>query len=438
MTCGAKTRAGTSCKRTDLYLFMLLGKCNTILHVLRRVYFRSTNRFPMATQVQAIVKPAILEWARTTAGFTLADAAHRLGVKAEKLKAVEAGEKRLTFGQLKKAADTYKRPLAVFFLPEPPSSKPPLHDFRLQPGVSQRPYSPRLNYEIRNAQERRQEALELAGDLNELFPTFEFSASLEKTPETIANRVRNWLDVSLTEQKRWRDSAKALKAWKAAMERQGVLIFEVSRIPREEMRGFSMPADILPVIVLNGGDSHNGRIFTLFHEYTHLLLRQGGVCDMESDENPQNTDSQVEAFCNAVAGATLLPDSAIIAIAPDPQPREWTQEELNNIAKGFSVSKEVVLRRLLTLGRTTREHYQRMRRLFLAEYKQSAEERSSGDGGPSPSVMVVRNLGKPYISLVLEAYHQDRISLARVSDYLGVKVRHIERIGQLLARPESL
>jgi Zn-dependent peptidase ImmA (M78 family) len=159
---------------------------------------------------------------------------------------------------------------------------------------------------------------------------------------------------------------------------------------------------------------------------------------MESDENPQNTDSQVEAFCNAVAGAALLPNSVITAIAPEPKPREWTQEELNNIAKGFSVSKEVVLRRLLTLGRTTREHYQRMRRVFLAEYKQSTEERSSGEGGPSPSVMAVRNLGKPYISLVLEAYHQDRISLARVSDYLGVKVRHIERIGQLLARTESL
>ena len=313
----------------------------------------------MTTQVQALVKPAILEWARTTAGFTLDDAAHRLGVKSEKLKAVEAGEKRLTFVQLKKAADAYKRPLAAFFLSEPPSSKSPLHDFRLQPGISRRPYSPRLNYEIRNAQERRQEVLDLADELNESFPPFEFSASMEESPQAVAERVRNWLAISIGEQKRWRDSAQALKAWKAAMERQGVLIFEVSRIPREEMRGLSIPADSLPVIVLNGGDSHNGRIFTLFHEYTHLLLRQGGVCDMESDENPQNTDSQVEAFCNAVAGTTLLPNPIITEIAPKRQPRDWTQEELSTIAKSFSVSKEVVLRRLLTLDRTTREYYQR-------------------------------------------------------------------------------
>jgi hypothetical protein len=79
-----------------------------------------------------------------------------------------------------------------------------------------------------------------------------------------------------------------------------------------------------------------------------------------------------------------------------------------------------------------------MRRIFLEEHKKSAEERSCGDGGPAPTVMAVRNLGKPYLSLVLEAYHQDRISLARVSDCLGVKVRHIERIGQLLARPGYL
>jgi len=87
----------------------------------------------MTTNVQAIVKPAILELARAAAGFTLDDAAHRLGVKIQKLKAVKAGEKRLTFGRLKKAADAYKRPLAAFILPEPPLSKPPLCDFRLQP-----------------------------------------------------------------------------------------------------------------------------------------------------------------------------------------------------------------------------------------------------------------------------------------------------------------
>ncbi|BBL75749.1 helix-turn-helix domain-containing protein [Methylomagnum ishizawai] len=391
----------------------------------------------MTGQVQAIVKPALLEWARTTAGFTLDDAAHRLGVKTEKLKAVEAGENRLTFGQLKKAADAYKRPLAVFFLPEPPLSKPLVHDFRLQPGVAQRPYSPRLNFEIRNAQERRQEALELAGDLNESFPPFEFSASLEESPETVADRVRSWLNIPLAEQKRWRDSGKALKAWKAAIERQGVLVFEVSRIPHEEMRGLSIAADRLPVIVLNGGDSPNGRIFTLFHEYTHLLLRQGGVCDMEAFENPESPDSRIEAFCNAVAGASMVPSSVIIGIAPKAEPRDWTREELEDISRELSVSKEVVLRRLLDLGRTTREYYQKMRGLFIREYKALAEQRPSGDGGPNPAVMAVRNLGKPYTRLILEAYYQDKISLARVSDYLGVKVRHIDRIGQLLNRPDS-
>lgn len=393
----------------------------------------------MTTQVQAFVKPALLEWARTTAGFTLDDAAHRLGVKPEKLKAVEAGEKRLTFGQLKRAADTYKRPLAVFFLPEPPSPRPLLHDFRLQPGLSHRPYSPRLNYEIRNAQERREEALDLADDLNESFPPFEYSANLEEPAELVATRAREWLNVSLAEQKGWRNSAKALKAWKTAIEQQGVLIFEVSRIPLEEMRGFSIPADRLPIIVLNGGDSHNGRIFTLLHEFTHLLLRQGGVCDIDAEVNQQTTDAKVEAFCNAVAGATLVPSQAIAAIAPESQPYDWSLEDLENFAKEFSVSKEVVLRRLLILGRTTVVHYQKMRDIFTREYRELAARRSSSEGGgPSPSVMAVRNLGKPYISLVLEAYAQDKISLARVSDYLGVKVRHIEQIGQIITRSEAL
>ena len=37
--------------------------------------------------------------------------------------------------------------------------------------------------------------------------------------------------------------------------------------------------------------------------------------------------------------------------------QNWTMDELEDIAKRFSVSRYVILRRLLTVGRTTQAHY---------------------------------------------------------------------------------
>jgi hypothetical protein len=51
--------------------------------------------------------------------------------------------------------------------------------------------------------------------------------------------------------------------------------------------------------------------------------------------------------------------------------------------------------------------------------------------------MAVRNLGRPFVRLVLDAYAQDRIALATASDYLGVKIRHLSRIESLVFGREA-
>ena len=110
-------------------------------------------------------------------------------------------------------------------------------------------------------------------------------------------------------------------------------------------------------------------------------------------------------------------------------------DELGSFAKPFRVSREALLVRLINLGRATQQHYFSMRPLFREEYlifRQS--QKTDGDGGPSPAVMAVRNLGKPFVQLVLDAYASDRIGLSTVSDYLGVKLKHLPKIrGMVLA-----
>lgn len=390
------------------------------------------NSIDMATSLAVPINPDLLVWARETAGYSVEAAAGKLGIKPEKLGQIENRELPPSFALLKKAADVYKRPLAVFFLPHSPERDLVIQDFRLQPGVAQRPYAPRLIAEIRKARLHRQDAIELAADLEQPLPSFEQSASVEDSPSDVAARIRRLLGITLETQFSLRRPEEALKVWKAAIEALGVLIFETSRIPLEEMRGVSLPDEKLPIIILNGGDAPAARCFTLFHEFAHLFLRQAGVCDLaNSDEN--TPDARIETFCNAVAGNSLVPSEALISVLPRNGIQDWTMDELSEFARHFSVSRYVILRRLLSLKRTSQNHYHNVSAQLDTEQRQMRlRAKDESAGGPPPSVMVVRNLGRPFVRLVLDAYARERIGLATVSDYLGVKIKHLRRIEALV------
>ncbi len=390
----------------------------------------------MAKTVQATANHSVLLWARESAGFSVQEAAHKVSIAPEKLAACERGDSFLTFRQLEELANSYKRPLALFYLPKPPSEALRIHDFRLDANVFQKPLSPALKIEIRRAHQRRDEALELSRELRQTPRRFSPAASADEDAEIVAARINQLLHIDTAKRSFWKNASAAYAARKAAVETLGVLVFEASRIPVSEMRGLSLTFDQLPVAVINGADSHNGRSFSLLHELTHLLLRQGGVCDLVFSES-RSADARTEAFCNAVAAAALMPATEILSLLPEPRTRAWTMDELAGLAKPFRVSREAMLRRLVTLGRATRTHYFAMRSKFIEEYQQYRhDQKSDGDGGPSPAVMALRNLGKPFVELVFGAYAEDRIGLATVSDYLGVKLKHLPRIRDLMQKRE--
>lgn len=119
----------------------------------------------MATK--ALVKPELLTWTRNRAKMTVEDAAKAARVTVDEIETWEAGSDAPTLSQLRLLAAKYHFPLAVFYLPEPPTDFAPLRDFRRLPDTSQGGISPHLAFHIRNAYERRELALELHDDLRE-------------------------------------------------------------------------------------------------------------------------------------------------------------------------------------------------------------------------------------------------------------------------------
>jgi len=98
----------------------------------------------MPRSIQALVKPEILVWARELAHLRLDQAAAKLKMEADALAAIESGDTPVTIAQLRKIGELYKRPLAVFFLPEPPRNFDAQREFRRFAGKEPEQLSPQL------------------------------------------------------------------------------------------------------------------------------------------------------------------------------------------------------------------------------------------------------------------------------------------------------
>jgi transcriptional regulator with XRE-family HTH domain len=117
------------------------------------------------------IAPAVLRWARESAGFDLPLAAKRLRIKSEALGQWESGSAGPTISQLRRAAEVYKRPLAVLLLPIPLQEQEPPRDFRATERRSSRGWTPELRFEFRRAVSQREVFLEIRELSPESVPT---------------------------------------------------------------------------------------------------------------------------------------------------------------------------------------------------------------------------------------------------------------------------
>jgi Zn-dependent peptidase ImmA (M78 family) len=388
----------------------------------------------MARGTPALIKPSLLIWARESTGLKPEQAAKKAQVELEVLRQWERGEEQPSIPQLRKLGEVYKRPLAVFFLPEPPKGFDPQREFRRLPGTPSGIKTPGLLLALRNALFRREAARELHERLSEPLANLRAAAHPDQDPETVGLRIRELLRVSWEDQLGWPSAYSGLNAWRDRIERHGVLVFQTGGVRLSEMRGTSVLHGPLPVILLNNSDAPHGRIFTLLHEFAHLLLANGGhrTSPMEGERVPE--EQVLERVSNRFAATALMPKAEFLSlIADDPEVLQGSDTALRRVANRIKVSPEAILRRLVSLHRVSPSVYKTKRKSWQ-EHPWSAPQQ--GEGGPSIEVKVVSAVGRPFVSLVLEGYQRNAISSADVSDYLGVQLKHLDKIAaEVAAKP---
>lgn len=396
--------------------------------------------------IKAKINKDVLVWAREESGFSAQQAAEKMKIKPERLEDWENGSDHPTIHQLRKISEVYKRPLAVFYLNEVPKKFRVMHDFRQIHGESSGLKSPQLLVELRGASQRRDLALELYRETGEEVPDFNLRVSLSDDPEKVAEKIRNYLGITIVEQMKWPDERAAFNHWRTKIEEKSVLVFQVTTLPLSEMRGFSIAEQNMPVIGVNRKDVPGARSFSLLHELTHVMLGKSGICDIEEFYDRKGEEQKTEIFCNMVAGATLVPAAHLLTdtlvVNKPAYSTDWSNEAIQVLAKRFCVSRIVIIRRLLILGKTTEAFYRQKTKEYFAQYQQSLEKSPLEEGKTSfKKNMAMETLsvfGRHFTETILNSYYQKRITLNDVSAYLGVKLRHIPNIEQRMGAMSAL
>ena len=374
------------------------------------------------------VKPALLIWARESVTATVDDVAARLGISVETVKKWEAGEESPTLRELEALASFCKRPVAVFFLAQPPHEDPLPNDFRTLPGKKALPLSRQSRIVVRRAMRLQRLA---GGLLSEMaLPTSPGTqpVSLLSSAEDVAHGERSRLGITVEQQTRWRHNYEAFRAWRSALERLNVFIFRFP-MPVDEARGFSLTDADPPVIVVNSSDIITARIFTLFHEYAHILLHAGGLCLHEEARITEHLP--IESFCNRFAGHFLVPRDSLLGdvrLRGCSEPAALTDADLRAIASRFKVSRYVVWRRLSeTLPIPKRAYWDRVERWLAVPLPPRKKVRA-----PSRAERCLRQRGRKFASLVFEAKGQNLVTYRDALDYLGVWPQDVGNIETLL------
>jgi Zn-dependent peptidase ImmA (M78 family) len=125
-----------------------------------------------------------------------------------------------------------------------------------------------------------------------------------------------------------------------------------------------------------------------------------------------------------------MPREALLAeaIVTAKQQRQntWSNEEILALSRRYGVSREVLLLRLVELGQAEAAFYQAMRREYARQCEET--EQPEATGFAPYRYQVLSHLGRGFARLVLQGYHNNRLTQSAASGYLGVQAKYVPSI----------
>lgn len=355
------------------------------------------------------VKGEVLQWARKFRGLSEREAADLLGVAVKELQEFELEKRPVTIGVLENFAAKYRLPQATLFRLTAPEEPPEPQDFRTVGGKKRRD-SFEFKLALSNIRTWLSQYGRIIGDDDEFqMPELPIISTDEKA-EITGERERKRFGVTPQQQFDW-PGHEAFRRWRAALEIRGINVFQ-QKFPLDNCRGFTFydSADSPTIVVNKSEETDVAKIFTLIHEYCHLLLRKPGISD-------ENSRDPVEAYCNKFAAAFLMPTDALRLLLPHwpNKPISWESEQINNWAAKLKVSRIALAYRLEEVGVAPKGFSRR-----FESSKKSAKVMRERAGWADPTVTRLSDIGGNYTRSIIGALDRNVIDEVHAAEALGI------------------
>ena len=365
----------------------------------------------------------VIRWAREFYNMSPEDAAIAIGVDFEKYSAWESGTDYPTYAKLKKISDVFRKPSAIFFFPDPPVLPPIKGDLRTLPNAVVDGFSKNIMIQLEKAKAYQLSLKELYGTSNCILAD---RAALPNDIKTLCRYLHSLMGFPIGAQKGRKNYKKVFEIYRTKLYELGIYVFKDS-FKDDSVSGLCINDDMFPVILINNSMSFARQIFTLFHELYHLISNTSGAEIIKDDYYVflDGVQSATEKACDTFANEFLVPtDDFEIELSKE----SITDERIAELATLYSVSKEVIMYKLLKMQIITSENYEALKELFYGDALRNHQRAGDKTSGGNYYFTKLSYLGSSYTGEVFKQYYSGKIDSFRASEMLDSKVDHLPKL----------
>lgn len=381
---------------------------------------------------KAYITPNVLKWARESARIAEDVAAAKISVPITKLREWEEGISQPTIKQAQVLAKFYKRPFALFFLPDIPRDFQPLQDFRKNDSKA---LSTASIFIIREIRQKQSWISEINKENKDGKVPFVGRFSIKDSPIKVAADILETLRISPTSYK----TETPIKEWIDKAEANGIYVSRTSfihsrlKLDPEEIQGFAIADPYAPFVFINSDDWSAPQLFTLVHELAHIWIAETGI---SNEINIQITDKDkfnpIELFCNEVAANTLIPEDIIRNLENNVF---GSSAEIFKAARKLGVSSFAFLVRALSLNLISLSSYKKLKheadieyRAFLKREEDKKVKQKVKTGGPNYFLLQLNRNSRLFTQAVLDAFHGGAIEPTQASSLLNMQINKFSKL----------
>jgi Zn-dependent peptidase ImmA (M78 family)/transcriptional regulator with XRE-family HTH domain len=382
---------------------------------------------------KAYITPKVLKWARESARMSEKAGADKVSVPIEKLKEWEEGISLPTIRQAQKLAKAYRRPFALFFLPEVPRDFQPLQDFRRKAAI---PLGTASIFIIREIQQKQAWIRDVFEETNETQLPFVGRFSLRSDPIKVAHDILDTFNINPSKY----STDTPIKEWIDKAESKGIFISRTSfihsrlKLDSREIQGFSIADLYAPFVFINNSENWNApQLFTLIHELVHIWIAESGISnEIEPELKDKDKLHPVELFCNEVAANVLMP----LDVMQDFNTTIFdSAREVFKASKLLGVSSFAFLFRALNLKIITLAKYRNLKmeadiefNAFLQDEEIKKAKMKEKKGGPSPYLLRLNKNSRLFTQIVLDAFRGGSIEPTQASSLLNTQINNFPKL----------